>query len=322
MRAVGLEFEFSGSDLGAVLLALEFTDTGDEFVGGAVEPLCLGVQGVDEAPQEVSSLIRKLRSVGCCFRECAEGLDDGGGRLALVPHGAVVELIRPGRGAEQGGLLAYHGGEGFVLRFVFAVLVHVHLLVVVYSGHRSLLWLSSSEGMVVLGQRVAEIVPPHFLGHLVEIFGCPLGGAREYVAVARKGPAVAAELAAVQVGEFVEVHLLLPDFSPQPSPVFLDDGVAVAVGADPEGISPLRHAVDPDQQSTADIRDIFVQVHHGCFHAFLLSRELTDALLSAPFSARKGIVFPMPVGGRIKGSSFSGGFPKNTLHRFLGGTGK
>ena len=33
LRPVGLEFEFAGADLGAVLFALQFTDTGDEPVG-------------------------------------------------------------------------------------------------------------------------------------------------------------------------------------------------------------------------------------------------------------------------------------------------
>ena len=58
--------------------------------------------------------------------------------------------------------------------------------------------------------------------------------------------AVAAELAALKVGEFVEIDLLLPDFSPEPSPVFLDDLAARSILADAEGISPLRPAVDPD----------------------------------------------------------------------------
>ena len=50
---VGREFEFAGPDLRAVLLALQFADAGDEPVSRSVEPLCLGVEGVDEAPQEV-----------------------------------------------------------------------------------------------------------------------------------------------------------------------------------------------------------------------------------------------------------------------------
>ena len=138
LRPVGREFEFAGADLGAVLLALQFADAGDEPVGGAVEALCLRVKGVDEAPEEARPLIRELRSIGRGFGQDTEGLEDGGGCLAFVPHGAVVELVRPGRGAEEFGLLAYHGGEGFVLRFVFRVLVHDHLLVVVCGSHRSL----------------------------------------------------------------------------------------------------------------------------------------------------------------------------------------
>ena len=289
---VGGEFELARPDLGAVLLALHFTDAGDEFVGGAVEPLGLGVQGVDEAPQEVSSLVSELRSVGCGFGKCGEGLEDGGGGLRLAPDGPVVELVRPGRRAEQRGLLADHCGEGFVLRFDVVNLVHDALLVVVNCGgsHRSLLSLSSGEGMIEFGKSVATLVAPHFFRHLVEIPGGPLGGACEYVAVARKGMAVTAELAALKVGEFVEIDLLLPDSFPQPSPVFLDDLAAGAVLADAEGVSPLRPAVDPDQQAASELgSNVVVQIHHGGFHAFLLRRELTDALLSAPFSARKGI---------------------------------
>ena len=52
---------------------------------GAVEALCLGVEGVDEAPEEVRPLIRKLCAVGCGLCEEVEGLDDGGGGFLLVP---------------------------------------------------------------------------------------------------------------------------------------------------------------------------------------------------------------------------------------------
>ena len=292
LRPVGLEFEFAGADLGAVLFALQFTDTGDEPVGGAVEALCLCVEGVDEAPQEVRSFVGELCAVGCGLCEEVEGLDDGGGGFLLVPYDAGVELIGSRSRAEELRLLADHGGEGFILCFVLCVLVHDALLVIVCRGgsHRSLLSLSSSEGIVVLGQRVAEIVSLHFFGHVAEVVGCPRGGACEDVAVAWKGMAVAAELAAVKVGEFVEVDLLLLDFFPEPLPVFFNHGGAVAVLADPEGVSPLRRPVDFDETATSELgRNIVVQVHHGGFHAFLLSRELTDAFLSAPFSARKGI---------------------------------
>ena len=144
--------------------------------------------------------------------------------------------------------------------------------------------------MVVFRKSVATLVALHFFGHLVEIPGCPRGGACEDVAVARKGMAVTAELAAMQVGEFVEVQFLTLDFSPQPLPEFFNHVGAVAVLSDPEGISPLRRAVNFDETATTELgRNIVVQVHYGGFHAFLLSRELTDALLSAPFSARTGI---------------------------------
>ena len=236
---VGGEFELAGADLGAVLFALHFTDAWDELVGGAVEPLGLGVEGVDEAPQEARPLVGELRTVGRCLGEQVECLEDGGGGLRLAPHGPVVELVRSGGGAEECCLFADHGGEGFVLRFVLCVLVHDHLLVVVNCGgsHRSLLSLSSSEGMVEFGKSVATLVAPHFFGHLVEIPGGPLGGKCEYVAVTREGMAVAAELAALQVGEFVEVELLALDFFPQPSPVFLDDLAARSILADAEGVS-------------------------------------------------------------------------------------
>ena len=101
LRPVGLEFEFAGADLGAVLFALQFTDTGDEPVGGAVEALCLGVEGVDESPEEVRPFVGELCAVGCGLCKEVEGLDDGGGGFLLVPYDAGVELIGPRSRAEE-----------------------------------------------------------------------------------------------------------------------------------------------------------------------------------------------------------------------------
>ena len=70
--------------------------------------------------------------------------------------------------------------------------------------------------------------------------------------MAREGMAVAAELAAVKVGEFVEVDLLLLDFSPEPLPVFFNHGGAIAILADPEGISPLRRPVNHDETAASE----------------------------------------------------------------------
>ena len=86
LGAVGLEFEFAGADLGAVLFALQFTYAGEEPVGGAVEAPGLGVEHVDEAPEEVRALVGKLCPVGCCLCEDAEGLCDGGGGFVPRPR--------------------------------------------------------------------------------------------------------------------------------------------------------------------------------------------------------------------------------------------
>ena len=46
-----------GLDLGAVLFALEVAQAGHQLVGGAVEALGLGVEHVDEAPQQALAFV-------------------------------------------------------------------------------------------------------------------------------------------------------------------------------------------------------------------------------------------------------------------------
>ena len=76
LRTVGDELQLAGLDLGAVLLALEVAQAGHELVGGAVEALGLGVDHVDETPQEALALVAELGAVRTdAFAEDAEGFE-------------------------------------------------------------------------------------------------------------------------------------------------------------------------------------------------------------------------------------------------------
>ena len=108
---VGEEFQFAGLDLGAVLFALEVFHLGRDLVDAAVETLDLGVQRIDEAPEQALAFVGELRAVR---RDGAgqnvDGFLDPGKRLVLVPDLPVVELVGTRGRAEQGSLLASHCG--------------------------------------------------------------------------------------------------------------------------------------------------------------------------------------------------------------------
>ena len=108
---VGEAFEFAGLDLGAVLFAWEVFHLGRDLVDTAVEALDLGVQGIDETPEQALAFVGELRAVRC--DGAGEDVDrflDPGKRLVLVPDLAVVELAGTRGRAEQGGLFASHCG--------------------------------------------------------------------------------------------------------------------------------------------------------------------------------------------------------------------
>ena len=108
---VGQAFEFAGLDLGAVLLALEVFHLGRDLVDAAVEALDLGVQCIDEAPEEALAFVGELRAVRCDHTgQDVDRFLDPGKRLFLVPDLAVVELVGTRGRAEQGGLFASHCG--------------------------------------------------------------------------------------------------------------------------------------------------------------------------------------------------------------------
>ena len=94
---VGLQLEFVCVNLGAVLGMGQVVDLGSEFVGVAVEAGDLGVEGVNDAPQERFALVGELGAVGGDvlgdeldgFAECVDG---GGG----VPDVAAVRCLQGG----------------------------------------------------------------------------------------------------------------------------------------------------------------------------------------------------------------------------------
>ena len=73
-RPVGEQFQLAGVDLGAVLGAFQVAHGGDEPVGGAVDPPHLGVEHVDEPPEQALALVGELGAVGSdVFGHDAEG---------------------------------------------------------------------------------------------------------------------------------------------------------------------------------------------------------------------------------------------------------
>ncbi len=62
---VGDEFQFQRLDLGAVLFLAEVFHLGRDLVDAAVEALDLGVQRIDETPEQALAFIGKLRAVRC-----------------------------------------------------------------------------------------------------------------------------------------------------------------------------------------------------------------------------------------------------------------
>ena len=128
--AVGEEFEFAGLDLGAVLALLQLAHLRDEPVDAAVESPDLGVEGVDETPEQALALVGELCSVR------AYALGDDAERFAhrlhgvvLVPDGAGVELAALGSCAVDAGLLADGGGDGLGLSVDAFDVVHDVLLI-------------------------------------------------------------------------------------------------------------------------------------------------------------------------------------------------
>ena len=108
---VGDEFQFARLDLGAVLFLAEVFHLGRDLVDAAVEALDLGVQCIDEAPEQALAFVGELRSVRCDGAgQDVDGFLDPGQRLVLVPDLAVVELVGTRGRAEQGGLFASHCG--------------------------------------------------------------------------------------------------------------------------------------------------------------------------------------------------------------------
>ena len=86
-------------------------------------------------------------------------------------------------------------------------------------------------------QRELPSVPP---------FALPLGGACEDFGVAGSGGAVADEVLAGEVGEALAVDAAILHPLPEPSAVLGDDGLAVTVASDDEGVAPGGGPSDVD----------------------------------------------------------------------------
>ena len=122
----GDELQFAGLDLGAVLLALEVAQSRHQLVGGAVETLGLGVEHVDEAPEQALAFVAELCAVRSdAFAEDAEGFEHRVDGVVGIPDVAGVELVPLGRRTVEGRVLADCGRDG--LRFtLFDIADDVH----------------------------------------------------------------------------------------------------------------------------------------------------------------------------------------------------
>ena len=128
-RPVGDEFEFAGLHLAAVLGALEVAELGREPVDASVEPSHLGVEAVDEAPEQGLALVGELEAVGGDARgEDAERLAGRVEGVAAVPDLAGVELAGLGGCAEEPRVLADGGGDGVFVSVDAVDVVHGGLL--------------------------------------------------------------------------------------------------------------------------------------------------------------------------------------------------
>ena len=86
LRAPGDALQFEGIDLGSVLGAFEVAHLGGELVDGAVDASDLGVEGVDDAPEQALALVGDLEAVGAgALGHDAEGFADGGEGVVSVP---------------------------------------------------------------------------------------------------------------------------------------------------------------------------------------------------------------------------------------------
>ena len=113
LRAVRHQLQLAGLDLGAVLGARQLLEFRGEPVDAAVEALGLGMEHVDEAPEQALAFVGKLHSVGAnAFGEDAEGLAHGRNGVVGIPDVAAVELVALGRRAVEGGLLTDGCGGG------------------------------------------------------------------------------------------------------------------------------------------------------------------------------------------------------------------
>ena len=118
LRTVRHKLELARLDLGAVLLALQVAQSGQQLVGGAVETLGLAVEHVDEAPEQALAFVGELGSVGTdALCEDAEGFAHRVERVVGVPDVAGVELVALGRCAVERGVLAGCCCCGMFVRF-------------------------------------------------------------------------------------------------------------------------------------------------------------------------------------------------------------
>ena len=105
------EFQFQRLDLGAVLFLAQVFHLGRDLVYAAVEPLDLGVQCIDEAPEQALTFVGELRTIlGDGAGQDVDHFFDPGKCFFLVPNLAIIELVRIRCSAEQGGLVASHCG--------------------------------------------------------------------------------------------------------------------------------------------------------------------------------------------------------------------
>ena len=113
---------------------LQVAQPGRQPVDAAVQAPDLGVEGVDEAPQQVFALVGELEAVGAdTIGEDAERFAYSRDSFVAVPNVPGIELVAFGGGAVQHRVLADHRGGGLRLEGVVDV-VHVRVSCLEWSG--------------------------------------------------------------------------------------------------------------------------------------------------------------------------------------------
>ena len=109
VRLVGQPFQFQRTNLGTVLRALKVAKLGLHAVKGAVKPLGLGVEAIDQTPNQAFALVGELGSIGAkALGGKVDDLMHDAGQVRVLEPGAKVGQVQRVAGVQVGVLIAAH----------------------------------------------------------------------------------------------------------------------------------------------------------------------------------------------------------------------